>query len=315
MKKEKEKDLKIAQTKIEEQEKEISRLQSLLAHSSIQQKPQQQQSSIQVVSVPTVDEQGYQSYPAEPPPQYRQAIYQQQAYQQKKIPNQIQNPTVSQVPINHTIPSHTMLNSEAMNAQLDPFSDAQSDSIPYAAQIPKSLLFKDVKVKEDTFTLSNNNDSTILFDPVVKKGIVKFQTLSLHWFRAVGIADETVKYERKEFPDARGKEKIVTYYSIGEIRHIGDYIKGNAEFYETGDCVTLELNMDSNPRTLTFFVNDEEQPDYVTNIPAAVRFFAALWLKYTAFKVIKIEALSKPTAKHGAGSRAWKYGTEWKKDK
>ncbi|KAA6369643.1 MAG: hypothetical protein EZS28_034830, partial [Streblomastix strix] len=51
-------------------------------------------SSIQVVSVPIVDEQGYQSYPAEPPPQYRQAIYQQQAQQQNIIPNQNHNPTL-----------------------------------------------------------------------------------------------------------------------------------------------------------------------------------------------------------------------------
>ncbi|KAA6368353.1 MAG: hypothetical protein EZS28_036119, partial [Streblomastix strix] len=74
------------------------------------------------------------------------------------------------------------------------------------------------------------------------------------------------------------------------------------------------LNMDSSPRTLTFFKNDVEQPDYVTNIPAAVRFFAFLWEKGTAFKVLKFDALSAPTAKHGAGSRAWEYGTEWQKD-
>ncbi|KAA6379424.1 MAG: hypothetical protein EZS28_025047 [Streblomastix strix] len=310
MKKEKEKDLKIAQTKIEEQEKEIARLQSLLAHSSIQQQPQQ--SSVQVVSVPTVDEQGYQSYPAEPPPQYRQAINQQQAYQQKKIPNQIQNPTVSQVPINHTIPSHTMLNSEAMNAKLNPFSDAQSHSIPYAAQIPKSLLFKDVKVKEDTFTLNNDNQTTILFDPSVNKGIVKFVVQNLHSLSEIGITDETVRYGRKERPEDREWDKIVEYHQDGDIGHIGSYIKGNAEFYKTTDRVTLELNMDSSPRTLTFFVNDEEQPNYVTNIPAAVR--AYLWFKGNSFQVLKFEALSAPTAKHGAGSRAWEYGTEWEKD-
>ncbi|KAA6369285.1 MAG: hypothetical protein EZS28_035189 [Streblomastix strix] len=222
MKKEKEEDLKIAQTKIEEQEKEIARLQSLLAHSSAQQQP----------------------------------------------------------------------------------------TIPYAAQIPKSLLFKDVKVKEDTFTSISDNKTTILFDPLVNKGFVKFVVQNLHYLQAVGIADETVKYERKEDPYARGKEKIVTQYNSGMIGHNGDWIEGNAEFFKTGDCVTLELNMDSSPRTLTFFVNDEEQPNYATNIPAAVR--AVLWCKDNAFKVTKFEALSAPTAKHGAGSRAWEYGTKWK---
>ncbi|KAA6379828.1 MAG: hypothetical protein EZS28_024647, partial [Streblomastix strix] len=183
-------------------------------------------------------------------------------------------------------------------------------SIPYAAQIPNSLLFKDVNVDGETFSLISDNKTTILFDPLIKKGIVKFVVQSLNSLVEVGIADETVKYERKEFPDARGQDKIVQYDWNGDICHIGDFITGNAEF-NTGDRVALELNMDSSPRTLTFFVNDEEQPNYVSNIPASVR--ALLWCKGEAFKVLKFEALSAPTAKHGAGSHAWEYGTKWVK--
>ncbi|KAA6385487.1 MAG: hypothetical protein EZS28_018984 [Streblomastix strix] len=67
--------------------------------------------------------------------------------------------------------------------------------------------------------------------------------------------------------------------------------------------------MDSTPRTLTFFKNDEEQMNYVSNIPAAVRAF--LSREGESFQVLKFEALSEPTAKHGAGSRVWEYGTEW----
>ncbi|KAA6377720.1 MAG: hypothetical protein EZS28_026753 [Streblomastix strix] len=202
-----------------------------------------------------------------------------------------------------------MLNSEAMNAQLNPFSGAQSGPITHTAQVPSHF---DTQVDGDTFTLNNDNETTILFDPLVNKGIVKFVVQNIkNLIAAVGIADETVKYGRKEFPDARGKEKIVRYDCPGWIEHIDDYIKGNAEFYKTGDRVTLELNMDSSPRTLTFFVNDEEQPNYATNIPASVRFFASLWLKDDSFKVLKFEALPAPTAQHAAGSRSWEYGTEW----
>ncbi|KAA6384855.1 MAG: hypothetical protein EZS28_019618 [Streblomastix strix] len=196
-----------------------------------------------------------------------------------------------------------MLNSEAMNAKLDPFSGP----IPHKSLVPSE---EDTKVDGETFTLNNYNYTTILFDPVVKKGIVKFVVQSIYNLSEVGIADETVKYGRKERSEARGKEKIVTYFAFGSIGHIGELIEGNAKF-DTGDRVALELNMDSSPRTLTFFVNDEEQPNYATNIPAAVRAF--LWYKDTAFKVMKFEALSAPTAKHGAGSRAWEYGTKWEK--
>ncbi|KAA6377677.1 MAG: hypothetical protein EZS28_026796 [Streblomastix strix] len=219
MQKEKDKQLEITQTKVEEQEQEIARLQYLLSHSSMQQQPQQ--SSVQVVSVPTVDEQSYQSYSAQPDPQYLQAISQQQAYQQQKI----------------------------------------------------------------------------LVSSVHSK---------------VGIADESVRYERKEDPEARGFDKIVRYDCPGWIQHTGDFIEGNTRF-RTEDSVALELNMDSSPRTLTFFVNDVEQPNFVINIPSAVRAF--MLFKNESFKVLKFEALSAPTALHAAGSRFWEFGKYWKKDK
>lgn len=34
--------------------------------------------------------------------------------------------------------------------------------------------------------------------------------------------------------------------------------------------------MDSNPRELTFFVNDIEQNNYIVNIPSAVRFWVRI---------------------------------------
>ncbi|KAA6377641.1 MAG: hypothetical protein EZS28_026833 [Streblomastix strix] len=180
------------------------------------------------------------------------------------------------------------------------------DSIPHTAQVPS---LEDTKVDEETYTMTNGQ-STILFDPVIKKGIVKFEVQSLHNLMAVGIADETVKYGRNEEPYANGRRLLDMIGCMGNISHIGDSIQGNAEFH-TGDRVALELNMDSNLRTLTFFVNDVEQPIFIINIPAAVR--AYLYQKDQAFEVLKFEAISEPTAKHAKGSRAFVYGTEWKR--
>ncbi|KAA6366721.1 MAG: hypothetical protein EZS28_037752, partial [Streblomastix strix] len=182
---------------------------------------------------------------------------------------------------------------------------------PYTAQIPKGLLQKDVKVKEDTFTLNNRNHSTILFDPLIKNGVFRFEVLNIQDLYAVGIADESVKYGRGEGPDKRGYYKIIEYDDLGWIQHIGETIRGNAEIKNNGDRITLELNMDSNPRTLTFFVNDVEQPNFVINIPSAIR--ACIISENASFKVLKFEALSAPVAVNGAGSHSWEWGKEWKK--
>ncbi|KAA6397889.1 MAG: hypothetical protein EZS28_006584 [Streblomastix strix] len=175
------------------------------------------------------------------------------------------------------------------------------------------LCLEDIKVDGDTFTSIGDGVSTILFDPVVKKGVVKFEVLNIKELECVGIADESVQLNRNEKPEDRGWDKIVMYdYCIGWIGHIGDSIEGNAAF-KTGDRVALELNMDSIPRTLTFFKNDEEQPLFVSGIPAAVR--AHLQMKGDSFQVLKFESLPNPLAKHGEGSRSLKFGNEWKEDK
>ncbi|KAA6385489.1 MAG: putative CAMK family protein kinase [Streblomastix strix] len=102
--------------------------------------------------------------------------------------------------------------------------------IPHIAQVPSD---EDTKVDGETFTSNNDNDSTILFDPLIKKGVMRFEVKSIDYLRAVGIADESVKYGRNEEPQARGGDN-------GGIRHIGDFIEGNAKFND-GDRVALEV--------------------------------------------------------------------------
>jgi hypothetical protein len=48
-------------------------------------------------------------------------------------------------------------------------------------------------------------------------------------------------------------------------------VKGNDKFGK-GSTVMLEVDLDASPRTLRFFVNDKEQPVFVTHIPQSVNF-------------------------------------------
>ncbi|KAA6373075.1 MAG: hypothetical protein EZS28_031399, partial [Streblomastix strix] len=128
----------------------------------------------------------------------------------------------------------------------------------------------------------------------------------------VGIADESVRYGRDEHPQARSEDKIVYQDYSGTIEHIGgDSIWGNYGLSD-GSRTGMELNMESNPRSLTFFNDDEEQPNFIINIPKAVRIFCYFGNKGASFKINKFEFLSTPTARHGEGSRALEYGKEWK---
>ncbi|KAA6358856.1 MAG: hypothetical protein EZS28_045617, partial [Streblomastix strix] len=130
---------------------------------------------------------------------------------------------------------------------------------------------KDVEVSGDTYTHTkeNRNNCTIVLDTIINKGIVKLEILIIKDIECIGIAEG----------------------SVGAIRHKGGFIGGKSKL-RNGSRIGMEINIDSNPNTLTFFVNNEEQKNFVTNIPNIVRIF--------------------PIMKKG--SRALEYGKLWGND-
>ncbi|KAA6401215.1 MAG: hypothetical protein EZS28_003259 [Streblomastix strix] len=161
-------------------------------------------------------------------------------------------------------------------------------NIDYIHQVP---CLDDVSVNEDIFTnISNVNVSSILFEPIIDKGIVMVEILNLKKIRAIGIADN------------------------GWIYNINDYVKGNSQF-DSGDHVKMELNMENDPHSLTFFVNDVEQPHYVVGIPPEVRIWIFLENIGESFKILKFQKLLNPVAQHGPGTQMWEWGKNWHQKK
>ncbi|KAA6387216.1 MAG: putative G2-specific protein kinase nim-1, partial [Streblomastix strix] len=179
--------------------------------------------------------------------------------------------------------------------------------------IPLNPSTEDVEIEQNTFihTDENENRSVVLFDPVISKGIYKIKILNVNDLQGVGIADKTVKFIRDEMPP-KYKSLIIYYRGGGEIQHHSDLIEGNTVFWQDNQSVAMEVNMDSNPRMLTFFVDDMEQPNFVVNIPNSVRFWTYFYELNAQFKVIGFEKLSSPSAKHGPESHAFEFGKKWK---
>ncbi|KAA6365072.1 MAG: hypothetical protein EZS28_039401 [Streblomastix strix] len=182
------------------------------------------------------------------------------------------------------------------------------DHLPFLPHID------DVKVEEDKYTNISSNRSTILFNPTIRSGIVRIEFLNVFDLDGIGIADESVHYDRDQWPFDKGKENIVYVRPIGKISHIGmGFAEGNDGFHKQGQRVAIELNMDANPRTMTLFVDDKEQKIYVVGIPPAVRFWAFLLRNNSSFKILKFERLAEPTAKHSFfSSKKYEFGKEWK---
>ncbi|KAA6381319.1 MAG: hypothetical protein EZS28_023155 [Streblomastix strix] len=67
-----------------------------------------------------------------------------------------------------------------------------------------------------------------------------------------------------------------------------------------------------NQRKAYFFVDGEEQKNFVFNIPQEIRFYAFVQQQNSSFEVTKFEMLQKSSACGVVGSKGWEWGKEWK---
>ncbi|KAA6401087.1 MAG: putative Protein kinase domain [Streblomastix strix] len=104
-------------------------------------------------------------------------------------------------------------------------------------------------------TLDFTYYGSIPFNPQISSGIVRFE----------GIFKQRGHYEGYQ------EGKIVVYNENGNIlQNKNRYAIGS---FDKEQSVALEVNMDSSPRTLHFFVNGQEQKVSFFNIPPAIRFY------------------------------------------
>ncbi|KAK2952225.1 hypothetical protein BLNAU_12784 [Blattamonas nauphoetae] len=62
-----------------------------------------------------------------------------------------------------------------------------------------------------------------------------------------------------------------------------------------GDCVRIEVDLDSTPRTVQFFVNDGTGRFYMSGIPSSVRIGFSVKGEEISFRIDNISRLSQPT--------------------
>ncbi|KAA6399942.1 MAG: hypothetical protein EZS28_004526 [Streblomastix strix] len=186
-------------------------------------------------------------------------------------------------------------------------------SINYIAIPPSPDL---IEISGDTFTNISKEASTIVFDPPITSGIARIEILNLKNLNSIGVAHKSVNYNRGEHPDKSFfiREKVVMYHSQCYVQQIFTPLWGNSTFHGSGHKMAMELNMVSNPRTLTFFVNNIEQKNYIVGVITSLRFFANLYDAGSQFQVTKFEYISESAAKHGPGTRALQWGKDWDRE-
>ncbi|KAA6395038.1 MAG: hypothetical protein EZS28_009431, partial [Streblomastix strix] len=76
-----------------------------------------------------------------------------------------------------------------------------------------------------------------------------------------------------------------------------------------------EVNMSSTPRTLNFFIDDEQLPVQIINIPSAIRFYIGIDNEESSFTITRFERLQSSSAKEISESKTLEWGKQWKNEK
>ncbi|KAA6393189.1 MAG: hypothetical protein EZS28_011288, partial [Streblomastix strix] len=184
-------------------------------------------------------------------------------------------------------------------------------------QIPPGFIIKEAwqgRSDGNKFFHSDKNVCcTIAFDPIISEGIVRIEVVfeNTEGWCSIGFADASCSFAAGKGPWDDGKKSVSYNGNYGCLDHITDFTKGNQK-YANGQRVAVEIDMTTVPRRATFFVDDVEQPNFVIGIPEAIRFWVFTYKESSSFTVTKFERLIQSTAKGVEGSKALKWGKEWK---
>ncbi|KAA6377741.1 MAG: hypothetical protein EZS28_026732 [Streblomastix strix] len=162
----------------------------------------------------------------------------------------------------------------------------------------------------------NYGRTTVAFNPIISSGIVRFggffENHPVANFR-IGISDASAVFGSNEYPySGENEKKTVLYYNNGSIAHIGPTIPGNSGI-KLNKSVSCEVNMNISPRTLTFFIDNQEQGLSVRNIPSSIRFWIYLYDRNSSFTINRFENVQFSSANGVLDGKVFEWGKEWEK--
>ncbi|KAA6399803.1 MAG: hypothetical protein EZS28_004669 [Streblomastix strix] len=89
--------------------------------------------------------------------------------------------------------------------------------------------------------------------------------------------------------------------------------KGN-QIFRCGQRLQVEVDFKSVPSKVVFFIDGEQQKNYVTGVPDKIRFFAFVQQAGSSFHITRSERLRQSSARIDADSVEWKWGENWKRN-
>ncbi|KAA6402844.1 MAG: hypothetical protein EZS28_001631 [Streblomastix strix] len=198
----------------------------------------------------------------------------------------------------------------ASKPKLDSFQQASikliADSIPFQINVPAGDYIK--KDGEFTYTSTDFNAKTFPISPAITKGIYRFETkINKRGDVGVGVMKSGLNIPFGDWPGGKPQNQdCMIFYFNGYVYQCGIGSQGNARFLDNSN-VTIELNMDSRPRTAHLFLRGILQKLYISDLPESVQLYFYINFKDDSISALSLKQLAAPTTVKVSGAKEVKW--------
>ncbi|KAA6400674.1 MAG: hypothetical protein EZS28_003801 [Streblomastix strix] len=193
------------------------------------------------------------------------------------------------------------------NTNIQQVSELQSGEIPISITVPKGSYTK--KEGEFTYTSTQAEYKTFPINSSLYKGIYrcefKVKTVGHLWF---GIMKSGLKIPFGQHANSNqqyGKDSMF-FYQDGKLFQNGKSTTGN-QAIKDNDSVALEVNLNSTPRTVHLFINNVQQPIFMSGVPESVQFFFFIYQIGNSVTVLSLKRLTATSVQIIPGSKEMKW--------
>ncbi|KAA6353826.1 MAG: hypothetical protein EZS28_050647, partial [Streblomastix strix] len=127
----------------------------------------------------------------------------------------------------------------------------------------------------------------------------------------IGIADASCSFNTDQrYWNEDNQKKTVRFLESGHIKHITLDKKRNQR-YDDNQMIAAEVDLRTEPRKVSFFINNQEQVNSVVGIPGSIRFIVYTLWRSASFTVTKFLKYDSSSVGGVSGSNSLDWGKEW----
>ncbi|KAA6400795.1 MAG: hypothetical protein EZS28_003684 [Streblomastix strix] len=171
----------------------------------------------------------------------------------------------------------------------------KSGDVAFSIYVPIGSYTK--KDGEFTYTSTSAQYKVFPIEPVITEGIYKCEFkgnlgTGNDWF-GVMKSGLVVPFGQHTNTQPYAKDSIF-FYAGGVQQNLRNTPAGNSTITING-IAAIEVNMNTTPRTVHLFINNVQQPGYMSGLPESVQYYFQLWTMGQPAIVLPLKRLSAPT--------------------